>query len=155
EWQAALESLKTLLTSRPIVYLGFSLRDIDFLHLRDTIANTYKGGIRDHYAVMADVSREETEHWREHYGIPIGSYQTIEGRAGSRDHTPLLALLDSLKPRDARPAQELGFKPRSPQVVLALARYATALTLAKKANPEFQVRVTYDPGTRHARRPGN
>jgi hypothetical protein len=56
ERQAALESLKMLLASRPVVYLGFGLRDPDFIYVRDLLANTYKGGTRDHYGIMADVS---------------------------------------------------------------------------------------------------
>ena len=55
EWRHALESLKTLLVTRRVVYLGFGLRDPDFLLLRDVLANTWKGGTRDHYAIMADV----------------------------------------------------------------------------------------------------
>lgn len=35
------------------------MRDPDFLYLRDLLANTFKGGVRDHYAVMSDVSDEE------------------------------------------------------------------------------------------------
>ena len=56
ERHAALETLKMLLVARPIVYVGFGLRDPDFIYIRDILANTYKGGTRDHYAIMADVS---------------------------------------------------------------------------------------------------
>jgi hypothetical protein len=64
DWHASMEALKTLLTSRPVVYVGFGLRDVDFLYMRDVLANTYKGRIRDHYAIMPDVSIEEMDYWR-------------------------------------------------------------------------------------------
>ena len=41
ERQAALESVKMLLASRPVFYLGFGLRDPDFIYVRDLLANTY------------------------------------------------------------------------------------------------------------------
>lgn len=54
-----LESLIMILASRPVVYLEFGLRDTDFIYVRDLLANTYKGGSRDNYAVMADVTEAE------------------------------------------------------------------------------------------------
>jgi hypothetical protein len=66
EKQAALESVKTLLVSRPVVYLGFGLRDSDFIYLRDLLSNAYKGGTRDHHAIMADISEAETDYTAEH-----------------------------------------------------------------------------------------
>ncbi len=71
ERQAALESLKILLVSRPVVYLGFGLRGPDFIYVRDLLSNTYKGGTRDHYAIMADVSDAECDYWRRNYGIHL------------------------------------------------------------------------------------
>ncbi|MBI2417785.1 MAG: SIR2 family protein [Ignavibacteriales bacterium] len=40
---AVLESLKTLFASRPIVYLGFGLRDPDFVYIKDLLSNIYRG----------------------------------------------------------------------------------------------------------------
>ena len=67
-----------LLASRPVFYLGFGLRDPDFIYVRDLLANTYKGGMRDHYAIMADVSQAEIDYWRRVYGIHLVGYSTIE-----------------------------------------------------------------------------
>ena len=53
-FSATLDTFKTLLQSRPVLFLGFGLRDPDFLHLRDMLANIYRGGMRDHYAIVAD-----------------------------------------------------------------------------------------------------
>lgn len=97
ELNHALESAKTLMLSRPIVYIGFGLRDPDFLYLKDLLYNTYKGGARDHYAIMADIGEEEKTYWLKNYGIHLIEYQTIEMPDGKRDHTPILRLMDSLK----------------------------------------------------------
>lgn len=83
--------------SRPIVYIGFGLRDPDFLYLKDLLINTYKGGARDHYAIMADISEQEKDYWRRKFGIHLIDYQTILKSDGKKDHSPILELLDDLK----------------------------------------------------------
>ncbi len=64
EWNRALETLKTLMISRPVLYVGFGLRDPDFLYLRDLLTNTYEGAVRDHYAILPDMSEPEIDYWR-------------------------------------------------------------------------------------------
>lgn len=96
ELNHTLESLRTLLISRPVVYIGFGLRDPDFLLIRDLLANTYKGGVRDHYAIMADVTQPEIEYWRRNYGIHLVQYSTTIRLDHSQDHSALLALLADL-----------------------------------------------------------
>lgn len=145
ERQAALESVKMLLASRPVVYLGFGLRDPDFIYVRDLLANTYKGGTRDHYAIMPDVSEAEVDYWRRHYGIHLAGYTTTERVNKSRDHGAFLSLLDEL----LRPTQTIEIaapttdthRPYAPEFVLALARHAARLTRPPKNNPEFPIRV--------------
>jgi hypothetical protein len=129
ERQAALESLKMLLASRPVVYLGFGLRDPDFIYVRDLLANIYKGGARDHYAIMADVSDAESDYWRRNYGIHLISYSTTERPDNSRDHTALLTFLDSLLGNAPVPPAKVGFNPSTPDVVLTIARYAAGLAI--------------------------
>lgn len=141
ERQAALESLKMLLASRPVVYLGFGLRDPDFIYVRDLLSNTYKGGTRDHYAIMADVSDAECDYWRRNYGIHLASYTTTELSNKTREHTALLTLLDTFLEKDPVLPAVVSFDPRTPDVVLALARYAAGLARSKKHTPEFQIRV--------------
>src|SRR5260370_11947377 len=51
---ATLHAMTTLLVSRPVIYLGFGLRDPDFFFVKGIIARTYKGGARDHYAIVPD-----------------------------------------------------------------------------------------------------
>lgn len=74
ERHRALDALKTLLVTRPVLYVGFGLRDPDFLYLRDLLLNTYKGGNRDHYAIMADIDDHQIEYWRQEYGIRLIGY---------------------------------------------------------------------------------
>jgi hypothetical protein len=97
ELNHALETTKALMLSRPIVYIGFGLRDSDFLYLKDLLINTYKGGARDHYAIMADIGEQEKDYWRRNFGIHLIDYQTISKPDGRRDHSPILKLLDNLK----------------------------------------------------------
>lgn len=145
ENQAALESVKMLLASRPVLYLGFGLRDPDFMYVRDLLANTYKGGVRDHYAIMADVQEQEIDYWRRNYGIHLVGYNTLEQPDKSRDHTPLLSLLDSLLQRtDGQ--KKSTFDPESSDVLLALARHAAVLGRHPKQSPEFPIRVSPDGG---------
>jgi hypothetical protein len=145
ERHAALESLKMLLASRPFVYFGFGLRDPDFIYLRDLLANTYKGGTRDHYAIMPDVSDAEIDYWRRNYGIHLTSYTTIERPNKTRDHAALLTLLDNLHAKSSPSSPVAVFNPRSPDVVLALARHASGLTRCPKITPEFKIRVHPEP----------
>ncbi len=130
-----------LLASRPVVYIGFSLRDPDFLYVRDLLANTYLGGQRDHYAVMANVSLDETDYWRRYYGIHLIGYQVVPGADGSDNHSGLLCMLDDLSTGASGPAAPSPFGPNAPETVLALARHAAALMRTEKAEPELSIRV--------------
>ena len=147
ERQAALESLKMLMASRPIVYLGFGLRDPDFMYVRDLLANTYRGGVRDHYAIMADVSDPERDYWRRNYGIHLISYTTTARHDGIVDHSNLLGLLDGLLEEQSSP-KSVGFDPQAPDTLLTLARYAAGLARSPKLDPEFVIRVGSRTGTR-------
>lgn len=146
ERHAALETTKMLLASRPVVYLGFGLRDPDFTYLRDLLANTYKGGIRDHYAIIADTGEAEGDYWRANYGIHLVSYQTSLRTDGTTNHDRLLSLLDSLIPEPNSPVSVEGRTPSddhcSPNTILALARHAGRLIRTPKNNPEFPISVT-------------
>lgn len=152
ERHSTLESLKMLLASRPVVYLGFGLRDPDFIYLRDILANTYKGGIRDHFAIMADVTDSECDYWRRVYGIHLNSYQTNKHSDGSIDHAPLLVLLDLLldstaSTKSTNLAEVSTDGECTPDMILSLARYAAGLEHTTKANPEFPIRVRHERTT--------
>lgn len=72
-----LDAMRTLLVTRPIVFVGFGLRDPDFLLVRDTLALTYKGGTQDHYALVPDPHPDEVRYWREAYGVHLIGYPRL------------------------------------------------------------------------------
>lgn len=141
----ALESLKMLLASRPIVYLGFGLRDPDFMYVRDLLANTYKGGTRDHYAIMADVAEAEVNYWRRNYGIHLIGYETKERADHSRDHTALLESLDKLLALNSNLVPAAGTLAKgthlTADLILSLARHTARLARFVRAKMEFPLRV--------------
>jgi hypothetical protein len=149
ERHAALESLKTLMISRPIIYLGFGLRDPDFLYLKDLLANTYSGGTRSHYAIMPDVTEEETNYWQTQYGIQIISYKTIIHLDNSKDHSLLLKLLDDIN--ETQLSHPTGFSPYCSDTILALARHAANLSKTEKIEPEFEINVQRNDQKRNNR----
>jgi len=118
----ALDTTKTLMLSRPIVYIGFGLRDPDFLYLKDLLINTYKGGARDHYALMADVGDQEKDYWRRNFGIHLIDYQTIPKLDGTRDHSPILELLNDLA--SSKIDKQPSTLTLTPEFVLSLNRHA-------------------------------
>lgn len=140
----ALETVRILLASWPFVYFGFGLRDPDFLYVRDFLANTYKGGTRDHYAIMADVTEAEADYWRRNYGIHLITYPTILCPDKSRDHKALLELLDRLSSRLLSPAVMAPLPSMEPEpagTVLALARHAACLSRVEKPSLLFPLHV--------------
>ena len=145
----ALETLRMLLASRPLVYIGFGLRDPDFLYVRDLLANTYKGGIRDHYAIMADVTEPEVNYWRRNYGIHLITYPTVLRPDNSRDHKALLELLDRLS-RITLPLPVTVSPPLmeadQARTVLALARHAARLSRIDNVDLRIPLLVRIEKG---------
>ncbi len=149
ERQSALEALKTLLVTRPILYIGFGLRDPDFIYLRDLLLNIYQGAVRDHWAIMSDVGGEEVDYWRSQYGIKLLGYETHENSDGSRDHRDLLPLIESLSAPAAVALTSPGSTNESiggtsdAERVLTLTRYTSGLVRRlTPANPPVEVRIS-------------
>lgn len=144
ERRATLDSLKTLLATRPVIYLGFGLRDPDFLLLRDTLANTFNGGIRDHYAVMADVHEQEVDYWRRNYGIHLIGYATKTLGSGAQDHSELLHLLQGLHSKPVTAAakpKESSLREPTAEFLLSVARHAARLSRVDRVDNELPLRV--------------
>lgn len=121
-----LRALETLLASRPVVFLGFGLRDLDFLYIKDVLANIYKGGLIDHYALMADISEQERTYWRKNFGIHILSYSTTEESVG---HQALMNIVQSLNAKKTEVATSKSINISTPTTItpdkiLAIARYS-------------------------------
>ena len=141
------------MASRPVVYIGFGLRDPDFIYVRDLLSITYKGGIRDHYAIMADIQAGEVDYWRRNYGIHLVGYNTTERPDKSRDHSPLLKLLDDLlaeAPVITAPwPGKVVDAPCPPDTILAFARHAARLTREIRNDHEFPLRVHFERSRTH------
>lgn len=135
---ATLNTFKTLLQSRPVMFVGFGLRDPDFLYLRDILANIYRGGMRDHYAIVADPVADQKDYWQRHYGIHLVGYATTDG---GRDHSALQTLLESLRPTPLTPSIQPRFNTKDAATVLALARYAAGCLTPGEGN-RFIIRVS-------------
>ncbi|WP_167517458.1 SIR2 family protein [Micromonospora orduensis] len=78
-----LEAMRTLLVSRPVLFVGFGLRDPDFLLVRDLISLTFGANPAGHYALMPDVPPAEVDYWNRSYGIRIIPYATDQAASGS------------------------------------------------------------------------
>ena len=150
ELHGTLETVKTLLSSRPVVYIGFGLRDPDFLYLRDLLDNTYKGGIREHYAIMADVNNEEANYWRDNYGLHLVNYTTKINADNSRDHSELISLLTqfydessniksgNVNHLDTQTTREDSI---TPNIALVLARHAVHVSRTRYYSPRVEIPV--------------
>jgi hypothetical protein len=148
ERHQALEALKTLLATRPVLYLGFGLRDPDFLYLRDILLNTFKAPTIDHYAIVADVSGDEVEYWRQNYSIHLSGYTTKVLPGGKRDHTELLTLLTRLA-RSRKSGQGIAAVRAPTQTqsrlgdarILALMRYTAGLLRLGPVEQPMEIHV--------------
>ena len=139
---SALETLKMIMTTRPVVYLGFGLRDPDFLYLRDLLANTFNGSVRDHYAIMPNVSQEEKDYWKKNYGIHLISYTSTWTEEKGSDHSAILDLLDNYLEIETTEEKEEDFDPKSSATMLNILRYTSGLTRFVEKESEFEIRVS-------------
>lgn len=143
ELNRALETLKTLMISRPVLYIGFGLRDPDFIYLRDLLANTYEGAVRDHYALLPNMTEQEVAYWRRSYGIHVLNYETTTNNQGQVSHDGLLVALDKLKEQRMKKNIEQGQKIETAEFVLALLRHASRLARVESSGEKVSIGVTY------------
>ncbi len=141
ERRYAFEAFKALIASRPVVFIGFGLRDPDFLLIKDTLAAVYVGAAQDHYAIAADVDDQEAGYWRTNYGIHLVSYEASEETADpARRHAALLDLLTAVaaaeQPREAPP--EPAPAASSDSATLAILRHARRVAQLGPA-PEVEI----------------
>lgn len=126
ERRNVLEATRTLLVSRPIVFIGFGLRDPDFILVRDLVFSTFGAHPPDHYALMPDILPPEADYWRRHYGIRLVSYPTDPEGVGAERHKSLLTLVEKLTGRQEQAAPMGQPEPISGKI-LAHARHARGL----------------------------
>ncbi len=144
---AALKAMETLLVSRPIVFLGFGLKDLDFMYLKDLIANTYKGGACDNYAIMADVTKQQIDYWRNNYGIHILTYQSA-----GKGHALQLDILDYLLEAPYERSMEISEEQLSSNQVLSIARYGAGLIYKLDVDSVSELPLQVTLSERHLQR---
>lgn len=141
DYATTMLTLTTLLTSRPVLFVGFGLRDPDFLYLRNLLANAYRGGMRDHYAIIADPLPEQIDWYRNHLGIHLLGYETLVLPDGNRDHGPLITLLADAARHDLTTVPTAtALDLDDPARILELARLGASM-IAPAAAERFVIRV--------------
>jgi hypothetical protein len=135
EYPATTRAFGTLLATRPVVMIGFGLRDLDFLAVQDELVAAFEGQVGEYFAIMPDFDDVRAEYWRKTYRTEIISYETTVGPDGRRDHSNLLTLLEYLQPIRTTevPAIQSAEPLSSTEFTLRLARLASSIT--RKAPP--------------------
>jgi hypothetical protein len=138
EYPATTRAFETLLATRPVVMIGFGLRDLDFLAVKDELVAAFEGQVGEYFAVMPDFDNVRTEYWRKTYRTEIISYETTLKSDGSRDHSNLLQLLRKLQPSQAITGPTTvvngpSSQPSPSDFTLQLARLAATIVRKKPA----------------------
>jgi hypothetical protein len=101
---AVRQVLEILMVTRPILFLGYGLRDPDTRLILRTLHDRYLGNIGHFMAVFADASEDHKNYFWDHYRIRIQTYPTKPNAYG-RDHSALVNLLRTLVTAKPDPAQ--------------------------------------------------
>jgi hypothetical protein len=122
-----LEATKVLLASRPVVFIGFGLRDPDFFLAKDHFSATFGNHAPDHYALMPDVDPFEVEHWSRAYGLRLVSYPTDPSSTGPGRHKGLLSLIEEIASRQIVTPPSTQTVDNDSSTLLALVRHSRRL----------------------------
>lgn len=141
QFSSTMTTLMNLTSSRPMLFVGFGLRDPDFLHMSDLLRNIYRGGTRDLYAIVADPVPDQIDWWRDNMGVHLVGYETRPGTTSADIHGGLLDLLTaSSRPGRSAATPVRTFDLDDAGLVLALARYAAG-NLTAGTETRFPIRV--------------
>jgi hypothetical protein len=66
--------LETLFVSRPILFIGYGLRDPDMMLLLRSLKERYNGNAGDFWAIIADASEELASYWWRQHRIRVVGY---------------------------------------------------------------------------------
>lgn len=144
------DAVRTLLVSRPVIYIGFGLRDPDFMALLDTLATTRRTPLQDHFALMADVSESERDYWRRSTGINIVTFATVDGGRPSERFANLLMLVKELH-ADELTEGDSAESSVGPHAALDVLRYLGGLAAVSQAG---RFSLTHSVRTERSQRPG-
>jgi hypothetical protein len=138
------QCLQTILLTRPVLFIGYGLRDPDLSLVLRSLTDQFLGNISHFAAIVPDAGEEERDYWWSRFRIRVFSYSTVAGPADSRDHSGLLELLARVVQLGARqfpirvesrlPGQETNYGTLKADEQI-LARYAAGLVRTEEVEP--------------------
>lgn len=89
-------ALETILVTRPILFIGYGLRDPDTSLVLRTLNDRYVGNVGHFVAILGNATDEHKVYWWDRFRIRIFSYPTELDARSTDAHTSLLHLLRRL-----------------------------------------------------------
>jgi NAD-dependent SIR2 family protein deacetylase len=139
-----IRAFSTLLATRPVVMIGFGLRDPDFLAVQDDLVATFQGQAGEYLAIMPDFDDLRIDYWRRNYRTDVITYRTTMKSDGGRDHEALISLLRDVRPR-APSGGQLEPQHGSPARFLLLARLGASVARQRPRVPQVVLPLTVMP----------
>lgn len=124
------KTLEILLATRPVLFIGYSLKDLDLSLVLRNLQNTFDRNAGTYWAIMPDLSNDEVAYLWETHRIRVFTYQTLPGETpDQKDHTPFVELLERLCAQSDASDSPSPTKPGATQYsnLLSFARYGTRL----------------------------
>jgi len=121
-------TLETLFVSRPILFVGYGLRDPDMLLVLQSLTDRYAGNAGEFWAIIPDADRDHCDYWFRNYRVRIIPYKTTSTPTGP-DHKELERILTGLiQAKRASQSSVVGLtsgmQPREASDETQLIRYA-------------------------------
>lgn len=139
----ARQTLETIFMSRPVLFLGYGLRDPDLELILSKMKGRYEGNGGALWAILPDLTQpQKTQLW-DQYRIRAFTYATSSD-PGSARHADLLRLISSLGRASEQRLVELSSTDAEAKFQASLARYAARLV--KPLMPKFPSSATYQSG---------
>ncbi|WP_375157544.1 SIR2 family protein [Bradyrhizobium sp. RDT46] len=131
-------TLDTLFVSRPVLFIGYGLRDPDMLILLRSLKERYNGNAGELWAIVADASNELMEYYWRQYRLRVVGYPTTSNGAS---HQELISLLRKLRPQLNRKLAS-NFPTKSSDQERELIRYAARL-IQPTSGATFPLKVLF------------
>jgi hypothetical protein len=141
----ARQALETIFLSRPVLFLGYGLRDPDLQFILRTLQGRYRGNGGFFWAILPDLLGSDRERlWRD-FRIRAVTYST---RAGTPDnpHADLLRLISALGSRKATLQAMASAAAIDPDAELDVAVMRYAARILKRPTERMAVSGFFYPG---------
>lgn len=120
--RSVFETLKIIMATRPVVFLGYGIKDIDFILILRFLQQTFDRNVGRYWAILSDITGEEADRLWDRYRIRTLSYVTSDD---GKDHSSILRLLERLV---ARPQVHAPPTDDNAATILAIGRYGSHLS---------------------------